>query len=123
MDTQNSTTLPLPTKDERTWAMLCHISTFSGFVIPFGNIIAPLVIWMIKRDEFPLVADQGKEVLNFQISLTLYILVSIILILLIVGIALLIGLGIFDLIVTIIGAMKANEGEKYRYPLTIRFVK
>jgi uncharacterized Tic20 family protein len=111
------------TKDERTWAMLCHISTLSGFIIPFGNIIAPLIIWMIKKDEFPLVADQGKEVVNFQISLTIYILISIVLIILLIGIALLIGLGLFDLIVTIIGAMKANEGEKYRYPLAIRFIK
>ncbi len=45
-------------KDQRTWAMLCHISTFVGFVFPFGNIIAPLVLWLLKKDEYPLVDDQ-----------------------------------------------------------------
>lgn len=129
METQQSGTVgtgTMPTattKDERTWAMLCHISSLSGFIIPFGNVIAPLVIWMVKKDEFPLVADQGKEVVNFQISLTIYLLISVALIILLIGIPLLIGLGLFDLIVTIIGAMKANEGVKYRYPLAIRLIK
>lgn len=102
--------------------MLCHLSTLAGFVIPFGNIVGPLVMWTIKKDEFPLVEDQGKEALNFQISMTIYIIVAVILILLLVGIPLLIGLGIFDLIVTVIAAINANDGVKYRYPLCIRFV-
>ena len=55
-------------KDEKTWGMLCHISTFCGMIIPFGNILAPLIIWLIKKEELPFVSDQGKEVLNFQIS-------------------------------------------------------
>lgn len=102
--------------------MLCHLSTLAGFVIPFGNIVGPLVMWTIKKDEFPLVEDQGKEALNFQISMTIYIIVAVILILLLIGIPLLIGLGIFDLIVTVIAAINANDGVKYRYPLCIRFV-
>ncbi|MDZ7291403.1 MAG: DUF4870 domain-containing protein [candidate division KSB1 bacterium] len=110
------------TKDERTWAMFCHLSALAGFIIPFGNIIGPLVIWSIKKDEFPLVNDQGKEALNFQISMTIYIIASLVLILLLIGIPLLIGVGFFGLIVTIIAAVKANEGIKYRYPLNIRFV-
>ena len=128
MDTMNTAvtqdTMPTAstTKDERTWAMLCHLSTLAGFIIPFGNIIGPLVLWLIKKDEFPLVNDQGKEAVNFQISMTIYIIASIILIFLLVGIPLLIGLGLFDLIVTVIAAIKANEGARYRYPLCIRFV-
>jgi uncharacterized Tic20 family protein len=58
-------------KDANLWAMLCHLSALVGFVIPFGNIIAPLVIWTIKKDEFDLVNDQGKEAINFQISITI----------------------------------------------------
>ena len=54
-----------PSKDEQTWAMLCHFSTFIGFIFPFRNIIAPLIIWLSKREDLPLVADQGREVLNF----------------------------------------------------------
>lgn len=110
-------------KDETLWAMLCHLSTLLGFVFPFGNIIAPLIIWQIKKDEYPLVQDQGKEALNFQISMTIYILVSVVLIFVVIGILALIILGIFDLIVTVIAALNASDGKKYRYPFSIQFVK
>ena len=109
-------------RDERMWAMFCHLSALIGFIIPFGNVIAPLVLWTLKKEEYPLVNDQGKEALNFQISMTIYVIASIILIFVVIGIILLILLGIFSLIVIIIAAIKANEGEKYRYPLTIRFL-
>jgi hypothetical protein len=128
MDTINVATTgsqsqtPPNTKDQNMWAMLCHLSTFAGFIIPFGNIVGPLVLWLIKKDEFPLVDDQGKEALNFQISMTIYIIASVILILLLIGFPLLIGLGLFDIIVTVVAAIKANEGAKYRYPLAIRFI-
>jgi uncharacterized Tic20 family protein len=112
---------PANTKDERTWAMLCHISVFSMFIFPLGNIIGPLVIWLIKKEEYPLVDDQGREVLNFQISVIIYAVISALLIFVLIGIPLLIALAIIDIILTIIGAMRANDGIKYRYPLTIRF--
>ncbi len=111
-------------KDERMWAMFCHLSALSGHIIPFGNIIGPLVIWMIKRDEYPLVADQGKEALNFQITVMILFLVSIPLIFVCgVGIATAIAAALFNLIFIIVASVKANEGAKYRYPLTIRFIK
>jgi uncharacterized Tic20 family protein len=113
---------PEQSKEQNMWAMLCHLSIFIGFIIPFGNVIAPLVIWLIKKDEFPLVDDQGKEVLNFQISVTIYFIASIILIFILIGIPLLIAVGVFVIITTVIGAIKANEGIKYRYPLSIRFI-
>ena len=109
-------------RDENLWAMLCHISAFAGFLMPFGNIIAPLIIWLIKKDEYPLVSDQGKEAINFQITLTIYLFASAILIILVIGIPLLIGLVFFGFIVTVIAAIKASEGERYRYPMTIRFI-
>ena len=56
----------LPSKDERTWAMLCHFSAYAGCVFPFGNILGPLIIWLSKREDYPLVADQGKEILIFK---------------------------------------------------------
>lgn len=109
-------------KEERIWAMLCHISSFSGYLIPLGNILAPLIIWYLKREESELIDDQGKEAFNFQVSLTLYFILSVILILFVIGIPLLIGLLFFHVIVTLIAAIRANDGEKYRYPFTIRFV-
>jgi len=108
--------------DERMWAMFCQLSTLAGYVMPFGNIVGPLVVWMIKKDEYPLVDDQGKEALNFQISITIWMIISLLLCFVLVGIPILIGLGIFDLIVTIIAAVQANSGNYYRYPLTIRFI-
>ena len=112
-----------PTKDERTWAMLCHISTFCGLIIPFGNILAPLIIWLIKKEELPFVEDQGKEVLNFQISMIIYLLISGILCIILIGIPIVIGLVIFSFIITIIAAISANDGKSYRYPLNLRLIK
>lgn len=109
-------------KEERTWAMVCHLSTLAGGAIPFGHVVGPLVVWLLKKDEMPLVDDQGKEALNFQISVTIYAIVSGVLVFAIIGIPMLIALGIFDLIVTIIAAIKAYDGEYYRYPLCIRFL-
>ncbi len=111
------------TKDERLWAMIAHISAVAGFVFPFGNIIGPLLIWILKKEEFPFVDDQGKEALNFQISITIYVLISIILVFILIGIPILIVIGIFALVMTIIGAINAYDGKKYRYPLTIRVIK
>lgn len=110
-------------RDENMWAMFCHLSTFAILIIPsFGNIIAPLIIWLIKKDEFPLVNDQGKEAINFQITMTIYFIASIIFSFFIIGIPLLFALFFFIPIVTIVAAIKANEGKMYRYPLTIRFI-
>ena len=109
--------------DERMWGMLCHLSTFAGYLVPFGNILGPLIVWLVKKDEYAFVDDQGKEALNFQISITIYSLVSGILILALIGIVLLIAVIIFSVVMTVIAAIKANGGEYYRYPLTIRLVK
>ena len=111
-----------PTKDEKTWAMLSHSSAFTGLIFPFGNFLAPLIIWLIKKEDLPFVADQGKEVLNFQISMVIYFIISIILCFLLIGIPILIGLFIFDIIITIIATINANEGKYYRYPITIHFI-
>jgi uncharacterized protein len=114
-----------PTKDEKMWAMFCHLAGLSGWIvpIPFAGIIGPLIIWSLKKEEFGLVADQGKEAINFQITVALVFLISIPLIFVCVGIIMLSVLGIFDLIFVIIAAIKANEGARYRYPLCIRFLK
>lgn len=119
---QENTQQPVTNKDETMWAMFCHLSALAGFVIPFGNIIGPLVLWVIKKDEYPLVNDQGKEALNFQISMTIYILVSIVLIFVAIGILFLIALALFEIFAIVIASIKASEGKTYRYPLTIRFL-
>lgn len=111
-------------KDARMWAMFCHISAFAVFVIPFvGQILGPLLIWMLKKEEYPFVDDQGKEALNFQISITIYAVISSILIFVIIGIPILIVLGLFALIMVIVAAISSYDGKAYRYPLTIRVIK
>ena len=109
-------------KQSRMWGMLCHLSALAGLVIPFGNVLGPLIVWLTKKNDFPFVDDQGKESLNFQISLTIYVAVAAMLALLLIGIPLLIALGIGGLILTVIGAVTANDGKAYRYPMTIRFL-
>ena len=109
--------------EARQWAMFAHLASLIGYIIPLGNIIGPLVVWLIKKDEFPFVDDQGKESLNFQISMLIYITVSALAIFICVGIVTTPVLVILDLVFTIIAAIKANQGEYYRYPLTIRLVK
>ena len=113
----------IPNKDERTWAMLCHFSVFAGLILPFGNLIVPLVIWLIKKEEMPFVEDQGKEVLNFQISITIYLIISGILCIILIGIPIVIGLMIFGFIITVIAAISANDGTSYRYPFNLRLIK
>lgn len=109
-------------KADRTWGMICHLSSLAGFVVPFGNIIAPLVIWVMKKDESRFVDHHGKEAINFQISVTIYTFIAAISIIVLLGIVLLPAVLIFDLVLTIIAAIKANDGAYYRYPLTIRLV-
>jgi len=109
-------------RDERMWGMFCHLSALAGYIIPFGSIVGPLIIWSLKKDEFPFVDEQGKEALNFQISMFIYLVISAILIIVVIGILLLIALGIFQLIMIIIASVKANNGESFRYPLSIKFL-
>jgi len=120
---EKPTNINLPSKIERTWAMLCHVSIFIGMIIPFGNILAPLVIWLIKKDEMSFVKDQGIQVLNFQISMTIYLILSIFLIILLIGIPIIFGLFIINFISTIIGAIQSNDGKFYRYSFSIQFIK
>lgn len=110
-------------KDERMWGMLCHLTALAGFIIPFGNIIGPLIIYSMKKDEYAFVADQGKESLNFQISVLIYLAISLVLLLLVVGIMFLMVIPLIALILTVVASVRANDGEYYRYPLCIRFIK
>lgn len=107
-----------------TWTMLCHLTALAFLVgIPFGNIIGPLIIWLVKKDQIKPVDEVGKESLNFQISMTIYAAVAAILSLIVIGIFLLIAVVVVDVVLVIMASVKANSGEKYVYPLTIRFIK
>ena len=124
MTTEPETVQEGPDKDARTMGMLCHLLSLVAFIgVPLGNIIGPLIIWAIKKDEHPFIDDQGKESMNFQITMTIGFVICVILMFLVIGMFLIIPLAIFDLVMVIIASIKANEGVTYRYPLTIRFIK
>lgn len=113
-----------PNKDDKLWATFCHLAGFAGYFFPFGNVIGPLVIWLIKKDESQYIDLNGKKALNFQISMTIYTLASLVLIcggpLILLAI---IPLGIVSVIFPIIAAIKANNGEEVSYPISIEFIK
>ena len=105
------------------WNMFIHLSTFLGMLIPLGGLIAPIVMWQMKKDDHPSVARHGKEVLNYIFTMLIAAIVCAILTIIFIG---LIGfwiIGIYAIVVPIIAAIKANEGRFYSYPFIIRFMK
>ena len=115
--------LPKPSQKVRQWAMFCHLSALLGIWIPFGNLIGPLILWQMKREKDPFIDAQGKEALNFQITVAIASLICFLLMLLLIGFVLIVILGIGALVLTIIAGVKANEGYPYRYPFTWRLIK
>lgn len=113
----------LNNKDEHTWAMACHLSALVGFFIPFGAIIGPFVIWLIKKDEMPLVEVHGKKSLNFQLTLLIAYVVCFMLMFVVIGVILLPLVAIFSFIMVVIAAVKTNDGKEFSYPMTINFIK
>ena len=118
----------VPDANARQWGMLAHLSALVGLVIGL-SFVGPLVVYLTKKEEHPFIADQAREALNFNLSFLLYevvgFILTFILILVIIGILLipvLIAIAIGWLVLTIMAGLKANQGEAYRYPLTIRFI-
>ena len=119
--------MPVPasstTSDVRTWSVLCHASALSGlFLHVLGFIVGPLIVWLIKRGDSTEIDANGKESLNFQISMLIYHAIAIILCFVLIGIPILIALWIADIVFVIIASVKTSEGQMYRYPFTIRFL-
>ena len=110
------------TNDEKMWAMFCHLAGLLHF-IPFCQIVGPLIIWIVKKEESSFIDDQGKQALNFQISMLIYMLLCIPFIFIVIGIFALIALGIINLILVIIAAVNANNGVRYRYPLALQLIR
>lgn len=110
--------------DERMWAMFTHLSALAFFIIPaVGMVIGPLIIWLIKKDDYALVDEHGKMALNFNLSVLLYSFICGILTLFVIGIALGIALAVFWLAMVILASVKTNNGEPFTYPLSIQFIR
>lgn len=111
-------------KETRNWAMLCHLAALAGCILPYaGIVVGPLVVWLLKREEHPFIDDQGKEAVNFQITMAIALVVAVVLCFALVGFVLVPAVGLFDLIMTIVAALKASDGVQYRYPICLRFIK
>ncbi len=111
-------------RDACNWAMGCHLIALVGLLgNGLGFLVGPLIVWLVKRDDHPFINEQGKEAVNFQITMMGAAILCVPLIFIAIGIVLLPLIGIFDLVMTIIAGIKASNGEHWRYPLTIRFVK
>lgn len=131
----NEPMLGIPSAEERQWAMFAHLSALIGGLVTsalgggWGCFIGPLVIWLIKKDTMPFVNDQGKEALNFNITVAIAAVVLLLISVMTLGIGLIIAIplwiiiGISWLVFTIIASIKANEGVTYRYPFTLRLIK
>jgi uncharacterized Tic20 family protein len=117
-------------REENTWGMICHLAAFGMYVFPaFGNIIGALIAWIIFKDRSAFADDQGKESLNFQISLIIYSAVAIAFGVMTLGLGFIIVvpflaiMAVLQIIFVILAALEANKGILYRYPATIRFIK
>ncbi len=110
-------------QDERQWGMFLHFSLLAGFIIPFAGLIAPIVIWQMKKAQWPSIDQHGKNVVNWIISGALYGVLFLILSFLVIGIPLLFALGICSVAFAIIGGIKANNGEIWRYPGALTLLK
>ena len=114
---------PSHTPDERNWAVGCHLASLSGYIgMPFGHILGPLIIWLVKKDSSAFLDGVGKETVNYNISIVLWFILCIPLMFILIGFFLFGALAITDIVVTLIAAQAASRGETYRYPLTIRFI-
>lgn len=123
----------VPSAQERQWAMFAHLSSLLGLILTghwfgWGCFLGPLIIWLVKKDSMPFVNDQGKEALNFNITVAIVFFALFVLTLITLGLGVLIAVpvgivvGVAWLVFTIVAAIRANEGVRYRYPFTLRLI-
>lgn len=110
-------------QQSRQWAMFLHLSILAGFIVPMAGLIVPIVIWQVKKAQFPEIDAHGKVALNWILSVIIYGFASGILALILIGIPLLIAVMVLSVVFPIMAGIKANNGELWKYPLSIQFVK
>ncbi|TMP16595.1 MULTISPECIES: DUF4870 domain-containing protein [unclassified Pseudoalteromonas] len=123
MDDNQKVEIIVADKDQRTWAMFCHLSALAGLLFPFGSVIGPLIVWLVKKEEMPLVAEHGRKSLNFQLTMMIAYIVCFMLMFVVVGVILLPLVALFSLIMVVVSAIKANDGKEVNYPMAIEFIK
>jgi uncharacterized Tic20 family protein len=109
--------------EESNWGMFAHLSALLGFLVPFGSVVAPLIIWLTKGKESAYVAEQAKEALNFQITMIVVFIVCFVLSFILIGLLFMALAVLADLVFVILAAVTASKGTLYRYPYTLRLLK
>ncbi len=109
-------------KEIQKWAMLIHFSLLSGLVVPYLGFAAPIILWQIKKDEFPEIDAHGRMVTNWIITSVIYSVICGVLSIVVIGLLLIPILIGMSLVFPVIGGIKANEGKLWKYPLTISFL-
>ncbi len=115
--------MSLQTPEQKQTGMFLHLSQLLNLIIPLAGVIVPIVIWQMKKDEMPALDAHGKMIVNWFISTVIYCVVSFVLTFVLIGILGFIAIGLMAVIFPIIGGIKANNGEFFEYPLTIKFLK
>jgi len=113
----------LQTADERQMGMLLHLSQLASVVVPLAGIVLPIVLWQTQKDKMPAIDAHGKMVVNWMISCVIYAVVSVVLMFVLIGFLTIFAVAIMGIVFPIIGAVKANNGELWQYPVTIKFLK
>lgn len=106
-------------KNERNWGMFLHFSVFASYVVPLAGLVVPILIWQLKKEEYPSIDAHGKNVMNFLISMLIYSFAAVLLTFVLIGIPALIVLAIAGVVMPIIAGIKANQGEIWKYPYTL----
>lgn len=115
--------MSLQTPEQKQMGMFLHLSQLFNLILPPAGIIAPIVIWQVKKDEMPALDAHGKMVTNWLISCLIYGVISFVLTFVLIGLLGFLALALMGIIFPIIGGIKANNGEFWEYPLTIKFLK
>lgn len=124
MELDSPAPVAAPSESERTWGMLAHLSALAGLIFPLlGIVLGPLAVYLARRDNSAFVAAHGKEALNFNITVLLATIVCMLLMMVFVGFLLGTALFVAWLVLTLIAAIRASEGQLYRYPLSLRLIK
>ncbi len=111
----------MSSQETRQWAMALHLSLLAGYIVPLAGFVAPIVIWQVKKRDMPELDLHGRIVANWMVSLLIYVVLSLLLIFVLIGIPLLWALGIISVVFPIVGAIKASQGELWRYPGSVTF--
>lgn len=111
-------------KEERQWAAFAHLAALFMLVLPpVGGFLGPLVVWILKKDDMPFVREQGRESLNFQITILIALGIAAVLMLVLIGFVLLPIIALINFVLVVVATLQVSDGRPYRYPFNLRLIQ